>query len=188
MWIRSVTTLLLLATPALLDAQATRGAWTVGAALVWPTQLLDTGDGEVSTTLGGAVDVSREWATPREIRPTVRARLFYAATTASRGSNEWAPGAVAAFDVIGAVVYDVRPRVAIDVGAGASFWTTPANAAPFDALRGVRPVLETGVRASIRDGWSVRAGVAVTPVAADAARQQSSGSILRLSLGGHRAF
>jgi hypothetical protein len=188
MWIRSVTTLLLIAAPMVLGAQPSRGAWTVGAAIVTPATLLDAGDGDVTTTLGVAIDLAKDWATQREIRPTVRARVFYAATTAARGSNDWAPGAVTSLDLIGALTYDVRPRVAIDVGAGASLWTTPADAAPFDALRGVRPVLDAGLRAIVRDGWSVRVGAAVTPISADAARQQSSGSFVRLSLGGQRAF
>ncbi len=189
MSIRSFPLLLLTALPGLAAAQnAPAAPWVVGAGIQSPARLLDAGDGEVASAVGFMIEGARRWRLDTDLQPIVRARFSRATTEASRGVNSWDAGAITAVDLVAAAAHPLSPRISIDAGVGLTLWSAPDDGAPFASLRGVRPLAEVGTAVRISGPWSGRLSAAGTPVAADAARAQSSGYLWRLFAGVHRDF
>lgn len=169
-------------------AQQPDHVWRVGLSAVAPTTLLDSGDGEVTTGVGAALELTRVWTLRPDLRSFVRGRLGRVATEAQRGPNAWDPGALTTLDAVAGLMPLFGARWSAEVALGVGHWSAPAGAAPFEALQGLRPLLEAALCTALTPRLHLRAGLSGTVVGRDEARRQSGGAVLRPMLGVSRAF
>jgi hypothetical protein len=171
-----------------LQAQPPARLWRVGLAAVAPTTLLDSGDGEVTTGPGAALELTRVWPLRDDLRGFVRGRLGRVATEAQRGPNTWDPGALTTVDATVGLMPLFGARWSVEVAAGVGLWNAPDGGAPFPSLQGLRPLLEAALCTALTPRLHLRAGLSGTIVGDDASRAQSGGAVLRPMLGVSRAF